>query len=507
VRADEGAAVGVGTRLVPPRPDSLRSRFGGSAARWLFWIIGGAVVAAAQPTLDRRAAGAAAAVAGIAAVSIVRRLDSSPTRRYLRSLLAGILAVSIAADWGLRIGLGSPATGGTSFLVYGEAKRIILPFLFVLLAPVVLETLLAELRFRDIWRSRATVWRRLRWMDRIVLPYTAIAIPALLIGLAHHWPLTYVAQDLGLVVFFVFMYIAGRAAGGTDAEAWAAELVDVLLLVAVAQLVFFGWNVAPLYAYVEAASVGAIALVFLRPQARTGGFLRLTVAILLLASEAAASVIRTTTASTIGLGLLMGVAVLGYVALRLRPLVPIAALVAVAAVAVVGVVGFTHDGAALRGQYRGSDQSNIGRTYEAKQVRAEVRSSPVSLAVGRGFGSTIDESGAPRTFRKTLTTGGRDLAHVPEVHLIVYAFLLKMGVMGLVWLAAFGLGLAVVAFQALERAARTREPAFVVYAALPLIGIAAASAGASNLQANPLNALILGLLVACLARPPAAAAA
>jgi hypothetical protein len=79
--------------------------------------------------------------------------------------------------------------------------------------------------------------------------------------------------------------------------------------------------------------------------------------------------------------------------------------------------------------------------------------------------------------------------------------------MGVVWLAVFGIGLAALAFQALERAARTRDPAFVVYAGLPLIGIAAASAGASNLQANPLNALTLGILVACLARPPAAATA
>jgi hypothetical protein len=181
--------------------------------------------------------------------------------------------------------------------------------------------------------------------------------------------------------------------------------------------------------------------------------------------------------------------------------------VAVAAIAFVGFVGFTHDGAALRGQYHGSDPSNVGRTYEARQVRAQVRRSPVSILVGRGFGSTIDETGAPRSFAQTLTTGGRDLAHVPEVHLLVYAFLLKEGLMGLAWLAAFGLGLAVLALRGLERAARARDPAFVVFAALPLIGIAAASAGASNLQANPLNALTLGILVACLARKPAAVAA
>ena len=101
---------------------------------------------------------------------------------------------------------------------------------------------------------------------------------------------------------------------------------------------------------------------------------------------------------------------------------------------------------------------------------------------------------------KTLTTGGRDLAHVPEVHLLEYDFLLKEGLMGIAWLAVFAIGLLALVFQALERAARTREPAFVVYAALPLFGIAAASAGASNLQADPLNALMLGVLVAFMAR-------
>jgi 4-hydroxybenzoate polyprenyltransferase len=66
---------------------------------------------------------------------------------------------------------------------------------------------------------------------------------------------------------------------------------------------------------------------------------------------------------------------------------------------------------------------------------------------------------------------------------------------------------AALAVRGFERAARLRNPAFVLYAALPLLGIAAASGGASNLQADPLNALTLGILVACLARPPVAAAA
>ena len=496
--ADDRATVGVGAPAVPASSEPLRARLVGDAARWIFWIVGAAAVAADQPTLDRRVAGAAATVAGIVAVSVIRRLDAIPARRYLRSLLAGILVVSITADWAIRIGLGSAADNGGSFLVYGQAKRIILPFLFVLIAPLVLEMLPAELRVRSIWRSKASLWRRMRGMDGILLAYALIAVPALLIGLAHHARLTYVAQDLGLVVFFVFMYIAGRAASGSEAQAWAGELVDVLLLVAVAQFVFFGWSIAPLYTYIEPASAGAIALVLMRPSGRAGGLLRLGVAILLLGSEAVAAASFASTATTVSLALLLAGGVLAFAVLRLRPVVPLAALVGVAALAAAFFLAFTHDGAALRGQYHGLDPSNRGRTYEAQRVRAEVKG-PVSLVLGRGFGATIDETGAPRRFRKTLVTSGRDLSHIPEVHLLGYAFLLKYGLMGVVWLAAFALGLFALAVRGLERAARTRDPALVVFVALPLLGIAAASAGASNLQANPLNALTLGMLVACLA--------
>jgi hypothetical protein len=128
-------------------------------------------------------------------------------------------------------------------------------------------------------------------------------------------------------------------------------------------------------------------------------------------------------------------------------------------------------------------------------VREEIRSSPVSFVFGRGLGGSIDETQAPRLFAESLVYGGRDLAHVQEVHLLPYEFLLKHGLLGFAWLAAFIVGVAVLGIRALETAAKYRDPTPVVYAALPLLGIAAALAAATHFQDNPLNAFAVGVLV------------
>ena len=502
--ADEGLTAKVDTAPAASAAVTMRARLDVGAGTWIVWLAGAAIVAGAQPTLDRRLAGAGAAVAGIAAVLLVRGLTPDPARRYLRSLLAGILAVAVTADFGIRLGLHylNTTNGAKSFFVSGETKRITLPFMFVLLAPLVLRSLVGERWPRALWQRRAELSQQAHVMDWIVFGYCLIVLPALLLGLAHHWSLTNIAQDLGLVVFFVFMYAAGRAASAGAVGVFAAELVNILLLVAVGTLLILPWhNFPPLFLYIEPTAAGALAFLLLRP--RGARLLPLGVAAAFLVADAI-SIGKGTASSATTLGLLLGLGILAYLALRLRSLVPQWLLVAVAVVAVIGLVGFTHDGAALRGQYHGSDPSNLGRTYEAHQVRAEVRGSPVSVVFGRGFGATIDETGAPHYFKTTLVKAGRNLAHVQEIHLLTYSFLLKTGLLGVAWLAVFAASLAVLALRALERAARTRDPSLAVYAALPLLGIAAASGGASNLQANPLNALTLGILVTCLARKPTA---
>jgi hypothetical protein len=462
---------------------------------WLFWLVGSAIVVGAQPGTDRKLAAVAAVAAGVGAIVLVRRMTPDPARRYLRSLIGAVIAVPVAAVWVLRSFFAHGRTdAGMGFFIDGLEKRITLPLMFVLLTPLVLQALPRDLRPRALWKGRASLWGRTGMIDRIVLAYCVVAVPAFLLGLARHTPRSYFGQDLGLVVFFVFMYLAGRAAIGTAALDWAGELVDILLALAVVRFVLLGWGTSPIYNFVEAACAGAVAFLIFRPSATR--FLTLGAVVAILVGEAIA--VYEGTDSTVTIELLGALGIIGYLLVRRSNLVPRWLIIAVAVVGLAGFVGFTGDGRTLRGQYHGPDVSNFGRTYEAEQVRAEVRRSPVSLVFGRGFGSTVNLRGAPPVYSQTLVTSGRDLAHVPEVHLLVYAFLLKEGLLGVLWLLAFAVGVAIVGLQALERSARTRDPSLVIYAALALLGLVAALAAASHLQANPLDGLSIGLLVACL---------
>ena len=93
MRADEGfASAARPTARIGAR---LRSRLATAG----FWLLGSAVVAVAQPSADRGIAATGAAVAGIATILIVSRLTPDPERRYFRSLLGAIVAVSVVGDW------------------------------------------------------------------------------------------------------------------------------------------------------------------------------------------------------------------------------------------------------------------------------------------------------------------------------------------------------------------------------------------------------------------------
>jgi hypothetical protein len=483
VSVDEEGPAAVG--VAPGAAERRRLR--NDLATGVFWIAGSAIVAVAQPSGDRRLAAVGAAVAGLVVILAVARLTEDSRRRYFRSVVWTIVAVSVSSDWLLR----RLGVAGSHFVTAGLVERIALPLLFVLLGPLVL----SALRRHGLWGQRATLLRSAHPMDWVFGAYTTVvALPALVVGLAHHDRLLFVAQDLGLIVFFVFMYTAGRAVDADTGRTSATEFVEVLLALAVAQFLLFKWEVAPLFVYIEAACAGAIAVALLRP--RTARVLPVALAVTLLAFDAVR--IKNGGSSTTAIELGGALALLAYVVARRLQAVPQWLVVALAAVALAGFVGFTSDGATLRGEYYGSDPSNRGRTYEAHQVRTAVRQSSTSLVFGRGLGSTIDETHAPSAFKSSLISGGRDPAHVQEIHLLIYSFLLKTGFLGLFWLAAFAVGLAAVGVRALERAAQERDPSLVVYAALPLIGFVQALAATSRLPANPLNALALGILVTCL---------
>jgi hypothetical protein len=451
-----------------------------------FWLLGSVVVALAQPSTDRALAAAGAAMAGIATILVVRRLTPDPGRRYFRSLLGAMVAVSVVGDW-LVQRLNGDANG---FIQYGLDTRIALPLIFVLLLPLVLLAMPTRLRSRALWRDRALVWREASALDWLTAAYALLIVPALLLGLAHHAPKSYIAQDLGLIVFFVFAYVAGRTISAEAARAGAIELVGVLLVLAGAQALF-GWDTTPIFTYVDAACAGAVAFAVLRPTKTRlvmGGL-----ALVLLGRGAIA--VKHGSGSTTAVELAAALGIIVYLVVRARRLVPQWLVIAIAAAALVGFLAFNADGATVRGQYHGTDESNLGRTYEAHQVREAIHSSPVSLVLGRGLGGTVDETQAPPLFAASLVYGGRDLAHVQEVHLLPYGFLLKHGLLGFAWLAAFVVGVAILGIRALETATKHRDPTPVVYAALPLLGIATALAAATHLQDNPLNALAVGVLV------------
>lgn len=483
MNADEGvvtSAIGTG--------DAARS----SGLAWLLtatvWIAGSAAVALAQPGSERTWATAAAAGAGIAMILALTWLTEDPSRRYFRSLLGGIVATSLTADATLRL-LARNGVVRAYFGTNGVEERITLPLIVVLLVPLVV---------RGLWARRAELrlLRRPLPMDAVMATYaTVVAAPALALGLANHHRISYIGQDLGLLAFLLFTYLAGRLVTAGAARASSREFVDVLLVIAVAQLALLQWEPSPFYAYIEPACAAAIAFALLQP--RRTSLLGFGIAVTILVVDVVAVHNGTNSSTTIELA--GALAVVGYVAVRIRPVVPRWLIVAVAVAALVVFLGFTSDGRTVRGQYHGPDPSNAGRTFEAQQVRAAVGKSPLSLALGRGFGANIDEVNAPAAFRKSLVSAGRDLAHVQELHLLPYSFLLKEGFLGLAWLLAFALGVVWLLLQGLERAARERDPSFVLYAALPALALAQAIALSTRLQSDPLVGLTLGMLVTLVA--------
>ncbi len=482
MRADEGLA-SAALAADPKRGLRLRT----TLATGAFWLVGSALVAVAQPSAERGTAAIGAAVAGIATILAVSRLTPDAERRYFRSVVGAMVAVSLVGDWLLQ----HLVSGANGFVEYGMDTRIALPLIVVLLVPLVLQAMPVRLRSRALWRERSQILREARPLDWLTATYVLLIVPDLILGVAYHAPKTYIAQDLGLIVFFVFAYVAGRAVSARAGKASAGELVVVLLLLGVAQLLL-GWDTTPIFTYVEAASAGAIAFAVLQPT-RTRLLWLLLPALVLLAHDAWA--IKNGTGSTTAVQLAAALGIVAYLLVRVRHLLPQWLIVVIAAAALAGFLAFTADGATVRGQYHGTDESNLGRTYEAHQVREATHTSPLAFVFGRGLGGTINETQAPRLFAESLVYGGRDLAQVQEVHLLPYEFLLKYGVLGFAWVVAFVVGVVILGIRALEAATRQRDPTPVVYAALPLLGIAAALAAATHLQDNPLNAFAVGVLV------------
>ena len=194
-----------------------------------------------------------------------------------------------------------------------------------------------------------------------------LILPDLALGLAHHAPKTYIAQDVGLIVFFVFAYVAGRTVNSEAGRASAAELVVVLLVLAAAQ-VLLGWDTTPIFTYVEAACAGGVAFALLRPNRPR--LLLLSLALALLAHDAVA--VKNGSGSTTGIELAAALAIVAYLVVRVRHRLPQWLVVAVACATLTGFLAFTADGA---------DRARPVPRYGPVEPRAHLRSS--SGAAGR----------------------------------------------------------------------------------------------------------------------------
>jgi hypothetical protein len=150
-------------------------------------------------------------------------------------------------------------------------------------------------------------------------------------------------------------------------------------------------------------------------------------------------------------------------------------------------------------KYDGGDVTVQQRVYEARAVR-DLLDDPGSVLVGEGFGATVDLSQSPDA--KTIGAYRADLDEVDDVHLLPYDILLKRGLLGLAWLAALVLAILALTWSAIGQARRGDTGLLSVAAAVCVaIGFVNAVPAASHLLANPLTALMLGLLVSYVARP------
>lgn len=177
---------------------------------------------------------------------------------------------------------------------------------------------------------------------------------------------------------------------------------------------------------------------------------------------------------------------LAIVPLRLR-------LFVVAAGAAAGVVLLL--GSDVPGLFLGigatlPDVTLAERAYETQQVVRQAAGNPVALLLGAGPGATVDLTSAPDA--ATLAASGRVLPAVPSVHLITSYFLLKTGLLGVIWLGSFIIAAALTAVRVLS--SKHVDLFDLVLVALVLCGIVQAIPAATFILSNPLPVLLLALL-------------
>lgn len=145
----------------------------------------------------------------------------------------------------------------------------------------------------------------------------------------------------------------------------------------------------------------------------------------------------------------------------------------------------------MMGAFKGVEDVTLAqRGYETRVVLDQLSGNGVEPVLGLGPGSTVDLSRSPDS--DTLTSAGRDLRRVDDVHLITSWLLMKFGLLGFLWLFV------ILAFIGSALWNLGREPhlrSIEVVMVMSLVGgLVAALPAATILFSNPLMPTALGVL-------------
>jgi hypothetical protein len=366
-----------------------------------------------------------------------------------------------------------------AFASFGATKRITLPLAY---AVFTCAALLPSRLSRDQPRVRPPAW--------VVMP--AIGIIVSLLGTAFSAPGRSTISDVlqGLALFVGFSFLAWFGLGATD---WTERQGNALLWLLLAGGIVAGAlgrpGVTPLMTLTIPGFFAALVMLIRSPGQRARYLLVtlvLGVMVILVLRPSPASASPVSMAVVGQVIVCAAVVFLLFIPRALRPPLIFAAVSA-------ALFLFVQRGyfTLLTGQYSSTDVTIAQRAFEARTVLEQLETTTWGQLFGLGPGATVDLAAAPDA--STLAASGRDLLAVDDVHLLSAYLLLKLGAFGIVW--------SLLVFSAAWKAAlpafgaSTGETTWRIVLVLYLAaGTVNALPAATNLFANPLVPILLGVL-------------
>lgn len=370
------------------------------------------------------------------------------------------------------------AGSGQAFANFGLAKRVVLPAAYLIFAAA----LLCPSQRRPLRRvPHVPVWV---WIGPIG---ALVGTVGLLVSPQSPVTPSTLAQGAALLGgFWIFACVGGRADFSDAID--RKRLLVVLLGGALVAALLGGLSLTPFMALVVPSAFSALYLGI------RGGYgakrrrqlllLALVLGILGYRALHSSAAIPISDAILAQIGACAAIVVVAFLPRAVR------AGVTFAASAYVGYWLLNSGALALVGGTLHSDDVTVAqRAYEAARVLELVKSSIFTLIFGGSPGATVDLTFSPDA--PTLLASGRAIGAVDDVHLLPVYMLLKVGILGVLWLAAILL----TTWQAYRRIifglCDPWELSLLLYV---VAGIAMAVPAATHLLVNPLVPLLLGIL-------------